>query len=417
MADFSELDDASRLTRGTLASARYSSTVVAAIAGLDPTLTSLTFDAQDAIKRNADNDALSIWSSSAENNGGRIWIVGGDRAEKSGYIVFAMGDKRAGYNLDSYIEFEYMANGSTTKIIRIDKDGNITTVARGDFVSGVRLGTAQDANHFDDGSHGASSTVMYIGNKTINTTFTACHHYQLGDLDLQKGESIKLINGKIYRTTTKQDKAITGIFWGITDYKDSMGNIYLKNDEIDEEYDDENDKKEITKAEAIEKIPITEKTPTGKDIFVLTESNIGDIKITKIREIEEIETGKLRERLKSDVILDEKTGKFLKPKRKTRKQITNNPVRISDGNPATSIDFAYSIAVLGDSYEEHDKNPLRGAWVTIDAGVMEEGDCLCSSAKAGYLEKQSDDIRHNYTKGIARQKITTDTKNAYIELI
>ncbi len=35
---------------------------------------------------------------------------------------------------------------------------------------GVKLGTDQDANWFDDSSHGAASTTMYIGNRTIDTS-------------------------------------------------------------------------------------------------------------------------------------------------------------------------------------------------------------------------------------------------------
>ena len=402
---------------GTLAAARYSSTVVAAIAGLDPTFTSLTFDSNTGLKRSVNTEAVIISGGSQITYGADMVAHGGDHGLYPGSLWGYIGDRRAGKTPDSKYWLWYQSNGGATSIFQIDKSGNITTVARGDFSAGVRLGTAQDANHFDDASHGAASTTMYIGNKTIGATFTGCHYYKLGDLDLQKGESVKLINGKIYRTTIKQDKAITGIFWGITDYKDSMGNVYLKNEEIDEEYDNENDKEEITKTEAIEKVPITEKVPTGRENFILTELKTGKLQITKIPEIEEIETGKFKERLKANVSFDKKTGKFLKPKRKTRKQITNNPVKISDGNPATPIDFAYSVAVLGDSYEEHDKKPLTGAWVTTDAGVMEEGDFLCSSAKAGYLEKQDDDIRHNYTKAISRQKINEDTKNAYIELI
>jgi len=52
----------------------------------------------------------------------------------------------------------------------------------------------------------------------------------------------------------------------------------------------------------------------------------------------------------------------------------------------------------------------------VKAGIVENGDYLCSSSKPGYLEKQPDDLWHTYTVGQARQRITKDTKTAYIYL-
>ena len=79
------------------------------------------------------------------------------------------------------------------------------------------------------------------------------------------------------------------------------------------------------------------------------------------------------------------------------------------GTAAKSQDYARSVISAG---------WVRNAWVTVGAGVIKNGDYLCTSAtKPGYLEKQSDDIRHSYTVGIARQSILADTKLAFIYLI
>ena len=101
----------------------------------------------------------------------------------------------------------------------------------------------------------------------------------------------------------------------------------------------------------------------------------------------------------------------------TKKKKTNEEIRLSDKQPATSADFAYAVASLGDSRDIHDTFPLDGAYVTINAGTIKSGDFLCSSAKAGYLEKQSDDVMHSYTVAQARQDIDVDTKTAYVYLL
>ena len=415
-ADIPDLP-ATKITSGDLAAARMSANIVAAIAGLDPTFTSLTFDsAIQAIKRNVDDSYLNLAGSSTSSAGAYISLRGGD-APFLGEVYHYIGDYRAGKTPDAHFTINYLSDETTVDVFVIDKSGNIRTAARGDFSAGVKLGTSQDANHFDDGSHGAASTLMYIGNKTINTTFTASHYYKLGDFDLQVGELVKLIDHKIYRSDKLMDKAVCGIFWGITDYKDSLGNVYLKNQEIEEEYNDENDLEEVSRSEAIEEVKGKERIEAGKKKVLIENKKTKKLEIIEVPDFVEVETGAFVERLKPLVSFDEKAGEFMKPKRKLRKAITNNPIRVSDGQPATPMDFAYAVAVLGDSFEDHDKNPLPGAWVTIDAGIMEEGDYLCSSLRTGYLEKQGDNIRYDYTKAIAREKITADTMNAYVELV
>lgn len=78
---------------------------------------------------------------------------------------------------------------------------------------------------------------------------------------------------------------------------------------------------------------------------------------------------------------------------------------------------SYAVAVIGDSREIHDTYPLTGAWVTTDAGIVKNGDYLCSSTRDGWLEKQTDDVMHSYTVAQARQDINTDTKIAYVYLV
>lgn len=89
---------------------------------------------------------------------------------------------------------------------------------------GVRIGADSTNNLVDNSSNGAATADLYIGNKKITVAaFTAYHNYQLGDLDLQVGEAVKLVNRKIYRSTTINDSLCVGIYWGITDFVDSFG--------------------------------------------------------------------------------------------------------------------------------------------------------------------------------------------------
>lgn len=358
--------NASKISAGDIATARMSTNVIAAMNSGDPKFTGVTFDGTDAVKRDVNNSFLRLLGSNGVAHGAGIELIGGEEGSVPGDMYLIIGNKDVGVTPASEFVIKYQADGAIGSIFKIDASGNITTLARADTTDGVRIGAAQDANHIDDASHGAATATLYIGNKAITVAaFTATHYYQLGDLDLKVGELVKLIDRKIYRCTTKNDKAAIGIFWGITDWKDSFETKLLVGKEIDEEYEDENDLEEI----------------------------------------------------RSGVSMNPKTGKFMRPKKKMRKKITNDLIRISDGLPAEKTDYAYSVAALGDSYAEHDKQPLNGAWVTVKAGTLEEGDYLCSSDKSGYMEKQPDAILHNYTRGIAREKIPKDTKTAYVYLV
>lgn len=240
-----------------------------------------------------------------------------------------------------------LSNSGTANIYNTtDKGGRLLSA------TGVVIGQDDydSTFHIDDASQGADTGTLYIGNAAINVTFTGKHYYQLGDLDLQTGELVNLEKRKLYRTTTKQDSKAIGIFWGITNSKDSFETLLLEDKVIDEEY-----------------------------------SEIGI------------------------------SGETTLQTRKRR--LRNTFVRVKDKVDATSSDFAYAVAVVGDSYDEHDKTPLTGAWVTIDNGVIEAGDFLHSSAKAGYLEKQEDNLRYNYTRAISREQIRKDTKTGYVYLL
>lgn len=224
-----------------------------------------------------------------------------------------------------------------------------TTPSNGGLVvaAGVVVGSDSTNNLIDDASNGSGSTTLYIGNKSISTVFTAAHYYRLGDLDLAPGESVRLEGGKIYRTRAAQDPKAIGIFWGVTNFEDSMGNALVRE--------------------------IVERPRPASQTDGLTAA----------------------------------------PRTKSYRL-----VRVADSvTSPTFIDFAYAVAVLGDSYEPHTATPLDGAWVSVGNGSIQEGDLLCSSAQAGYLEKQPDDIVHSYTVGIAREEISADSHAAYIFLL
>lgn len=269
--------------------------------------------------------------------------------------------------------------------------------------AGATIGTDSTNNLIDDASNGSGSTTLYIGNKAITATFTGCHYYQLGDPDLQAGESVMLKDGRLYRTTIRQDKRAIGIFWGITNWEDSFGNKFLSGSKTEQVV-------EVELADAMEEVDELEEYPSGtKTIYKLLNGEaIPEDIPTKGRRT----TGKKVKRLKPGHEFDQSTGKVFR-----EEVILKDGIRVSDGQPAQALDFAYSVATMGDSYEGHSERPLTGAWVTVQAGVIANGDFLCSSDKAGYLEKQPDDTIHNYTVGIARQSVAADTKTSYIFLL
>ena len=122
---------------GVASAAQMATNIVAAIHGLEPTFTSLTFDAVDAINRDVDNSTLRINGSTNLLNGGAIVLKGGDEATHPGDVEPIIGDRRAGYNLASEFKIRYQADGAAADIFIIDKDGNITTSGPQIFKAGM----------------------------------------------------------------------------------------------------------------------------------------------------------------------------------------------------------------------------------------------------------------------------------------
>jgi len=311
----------------------------------------------------------------------------------------------------------FIIQSNNTAALTVKTDQHVVTA------QGVMIGADSTNNEFDDASSGAGSTTMYIGNGAITVTFTGKHYYQLGDLDLEKGELVKLVDRKIYRVSKKQDQAASGIFWGITNFQDSFCTKFVKYKTIDFIQNSGLKAIEVPPENAFETCEETTEKDNGYTIqkkYLLDRNEdkviYHDVKIPKVKKIN---TGKFYKKLKQDIKLNTENGKLYKTSidKEIVKKETNEIIRISDGQPAQPEDFAYSIACLGDSYDEHDKQPLTGAWVTVDAGTIKNGDYLCSSVKAGYLEKQADTIQHNYTRAIAREDINADTKTAYVYLL
>ena len=237
-----------------------------------------------------------------------------------------------------------LINGGGAKLANATEAGAM-------FWDGIVIGTDNDNNILDDATHGSGVGTLYLGNATVDATFTGFHYYKLGDTDLQMGELVKLKNGKLYRSTTSQDPEVIGLYCGLSNWKDSLGNEVVVPKEVDKEYEewDEIEKKYKTK----------------------------------------IKKGKEQ----------------------------GEPVNLITNLPITDLDFSRSVAVVGDSRHENTNNPLLGAWVTVNAGVIKNGDYLCSSNKASYLEKQLDDVMHSYTVGQAREDINADTQTGYIYLL
>ncbi|KKK68348.1 hypothetical protein LCGC14_2944940, partial [marine sediment metagenome] len=195
-------------------------------------------------------------------------------------------------------------------------------------------------------THGSGVGAVFLGNATIDATFTGFHYYQLGDIDLQMGEVVKLVDGKLYRSDTLKDPKVIGLYTGLTNWVDSLGNEVVKPKEIEVEYWDEVD----------ERYKIKKKKLHGQPVG--------------------------------------KQGKAVK-----------------------ASDFSYSVAISGDSQHENPDNPLQGAYITVSAGIIKNGDLLTSSATAGYLELQADDIIHSYTVAQAREDISQDTQQGYVYLL
>ena len=281
-----------------------------------------------------------IQSSTGDSDG--VWLQGGTTSYVSGNIV--TGD--ANYTTATTA---YESGNQILETCIFGDGNNIATATEVDafFYNGIAIGTDNDNNILDDATHGSGVGTLYLGNATVDATFTGFHYYQLGDTNLKAGELVCLKDGKIYRSTIEQDPTAIGLYTGLQNWKDSLGNELIDGEEIDETYYDEIEKKE----------KIRKKKDYGKSV----------------------------------------------------NKLTNKKAKASD--------YSYSVAVVGDSRHENETNPLLGAYVTIDAGVIKNGDYLCSSSKAGYLEKQATNAMMNYTIGKAREDINADKKDAYIYLL
>jgi len=104
-------------------------------------------------------------------------------------------------SVDGKIEFQVATNNVNTSAFELSGSGSylgsptmqakFTANTIGNFVSGFTVGTDQDANHIDDASRAAAgtSTVMYIGGNTIDTTNPSDMRLKTNIKPLEKGLS------------------------------------------------------------------------------------------------------------------------------------------------------------------------------------------------------------------------------------
>ena len=144
--------------------ARMSANIVAAINSLDPTLSSITFDASSGIKRNVDDGVVYEAGASSTINGAYAALYGGDHGGIAGYFI-TIGDKRTGVSLNSLFKIRYQADGALTDKVVIDKDGNIT-------ISGV----------YDDTVAGTANVIVSAGGHLQRATSNEKHKKNIKDL-------------------------------------------------------------------------------------------------------------------------------------------------------------------------------------------------------------------------------------------
>jgi parallel beta-helix repeat protein len=218
---------------------------------------------------------------------------------------------------------------------------------------GIRINKNSVNSEIDGQSNGSGSDATYIGNQQITTSVTQFHWYLSGDLTLQSGELV------------------------ILDWV--VGNPVIKRCTVEADP---------------RVIGIYQGNTRWKDSLGNRFIESG----TKEKEYIEVQT------VLSPVV--------------TRKRIVQdyeNPFKIGTNQRAVPMDFARSVAVIGDSYESHDRYPLTGAWVTIDGGSVQNGDWLMASSKSGYMQKWNERSILDII-GKSRQPIIQDTKTAYIYL-
>ncbi len=144
---------AAKITSGDIAAARMSTNIVAAIAGLDPILTSVSFDGADVIKRTVSNASLRIMGGTTISDGAYMLLIGGTHPTLAGNAYVYLGNKTAGETPASEYRIYYLADGAEYLIYTVDKDGNITSVGTVDgrdvAADGATLDAHGAANHTD----------------------------------------------------------------------------------------------------------------------------------------------------------------------------------------------------------------------------------------------------------------------------
>lgn len=129
------INAATEITAGSLAAARMQENIVAALgsqaiadacypnAFLLNCVRKLT---GTTMYRNTDNAEMIYGCANALQNGAYIYMCGGGRASIPGYMSIGFGDRRAGYNLESELNFYYQYDTTVRNILKFDRFGNFT---------------------------------------------------------------------------------------------------------------------------------------------------------------------------------------------------------------------------------------------------------------------------------------------------
>jgi hypothetical protein len=118
----------------------------------------LVSDIDTTLTRSVDSGRLIFAGGTGTTHGAYIQFAGGDYAAFPGSIRFFIGDRRAGYTLNSSLSLRYQANGSFTKVFEIDKEGNIVEVGT---VDGVTV-SAHHARHENGGGDSISLNQLAV---------------------------------------------------------------------------------------------------------------------------------------------------------------------------------------------------------------------------------------------------------------
>ena len=166
---------AGALNSGDLAAARMSANIVAAIAGLDPTFTTLTFDTTDTIKRNVNDSKLEISGGEDHLHGAFLKLFGGNYGAEPGIFTVGIGNYQTGATPDSKFKIAYFSNGSVTDIFEINKLGNINK-------SGV----------YDDTVAGTANVIVSAEGHLQRATSNEKHKKDIKDLEMDTTKIFQL---------------------------------------------------------------------------------------------------------------------------------------------------------------------------------------------------------------------------------